>query len=208
MAFWSTVIDTGGDWPEEWQERMSPDSPFQNDLRALIPSPSDVVRVLDVGAGPATTVNKKWPGHEVVITAIDPLGSEYNVLLKKRGVTPPVSTLSYGGEDISVWLTPNYFDLVHARNSLDHSEDPVKIIEQMLGAVKPGSCVYLQHAVREATKQGKQGLHQWDFYADGGHFFIEGPNVTTNVSLRFEDRANTIVQQEAGWVYVTLWRKP
>jgi SAM-dependent methyltransferase len=208
LAFWGIVISTGGDWPEEWHDRMDPETPLQNDLRALIPSPGDVVRILDVGAGPATTVGKKWPGHAVAIVAIDPLASEYNALLREHNVVPPMYTLPYGGEDIATWLTQNYFDLVHARNSLDHSADPVKIIEQMLGAVKPGGCVYLQHTEREATKQGRQGLHQFDLYGENGAFFVEGPEATTNISLRFEDWANTIVHQEAGWVYATMWRKP
>lgn len=218
LAFWDGVMRTGGEWPEEIRDRLDPNLPLQEEFRALVPNagPGDTVRILDVGAGPFTTIGKVWPGRRVDIVPNDPLAAEYARLLDKYGLTPPVRTLYLAGEDTGfltmAWAKHLRYDIAYARNSLDHAVDPVACIQGMLDVVKPGGYVFLQHSVREADKQGRQGLHQWNFYADGTagckHFFIEGHDVTTNVSLKFEDRVCYEKVQQDRWIDVVMRRRP
>src|SRR5439155_25152042 len=52
--------------------------------------PGSTVKVLDVGAGPLTAFPRNWITRTVEITAIDPLASRYDELLKQKNVHPIV----------------------------------------------------------------------------------------------------------------------
>lgn len=217
LAFWQSVMSTGGGWPQEWKAGFDPELPLQEELRDLVTkanndTPKAEVFILDVGAGPVTTVGRTWPGHEVFITPIDPLADKYNQSLRERGFHPPVPTQRCAGEVIERRMPRDFYDLAYSRNALDHSEDPVSIISQMLGAVKPGGYVYLEHSVREASKQGYKGLHQWNFFEDGA-FYVEGSSSIVNVFLKFEDRTcyeevRTVIIDGRDWVKVVMRRRP
>ena len=212
LAFWETVIATGGDWPDDTRHRLDPASELQESLRNLIPAPEgSVVRILDVGAGPLTSVGKRWDGREVIVDAIDPLADEYRALLERHGKVAPVPTARCEGENVALHFEADTFDIVYARNSLDHAEDPIACIGAMLTVVKPGCPVVLEHSVREAIRQNHAGLHAWDFFAAGSgpSFFIEGPFVgghpfCVDVNARFGGVATFEVTQHDHWIYVLM----
>lgn len=66
----------------------------------------------------------------------------------------------------------NSFDLVYARNCLDHGYDPMLAIQQMLKVVRVGGVVLFEHGVNEGERQGYQGLHQWNFCVSDDRFVI------------------------------------
>lgn len=161
----------------EFRERFDPDMPLQQLYRDLIGAPKGaVVRILDVGAGPATTVGKVWPGRELNVVAIDPLGARYHVWLRHYELFPPVRTQPMKGEDLWAYVGwHGEFDLTHMHNALDHSADPVAIVRGMLACTKPGGVVYLRHHSNEATREQFSGLHQWNFYECGGSMWMQTP---------------------------------
>lgn len=197
LAFWERVLTQGDkDYPEADRARRDPTTPLQPDLIRLLPDKSKV-RILDVGAGPMTVVGKVWPGHEVEIVPIDPLAKEYNAILDRLGNVPPVRT-RYGDAEIgAVDLGP--FDLVYARNSLDHGWDPVVAIRRLLMFYAP--VMRLEHVERVATKERHHGLHQWDLYQDAQHLVLEGYGAKHRL-LADE------IETRDGWVYATLLRPP
>lgn len=215
VAFWDGVIRTGGDWPDEIRERLDPGSPLQAELRALLIDAAPLVRILDVGAGPFTTIGKRWDGRQVHITAIDPLAEHYTALRERYGVVAPVPTITGDGEGLVLQFGDTRFDLAYARNSLDHSRDPFAAIQQMLAVVTPGGWVVLDHSVREADKQNHAGLHQHNFFAspcptgtDVLEFFIESGGRTVNVSheLAGLDQPPRVREQN-GWVHVEIKKR-
>jgi hypothetical protein len=160
LGFWRTYLATeGGDWPDEYTSRMDPSAPVQPHLVELLPD-KELVRILDVGAGPLTDVGKVWPGHTVEVRAVDALADEYNALLQEEDVTPPVLTEQCRSEELADMFEPDTFDLVCAINTLDHSYDPMAAIGQM---VTIGRTIYLEHHTNEAEVEGYWGLHQWNF---------------------------------------------
>ena len=166
LRFWEMALcEEGRHWkPELYRKRMNPEADLQTELRELIAAaPGSVVRILDVGAGPLTTVGKRWEGRLVDITAIDPLADRYAELLTRLNIRPPVTTVFGHGEKLLEAFRRDYFDLAHASNALDHSYDPMGAVEQMLAVVKPGSHVYLWHFANEGLTENYQGLHQWNF---------------------------------------------
>jgi SAM-dependent methyltransferase len=190
LNFWDTYFDTKGmPSPHTLGKRLDPELPVQERVAALLPNKPHI-RILDVGAGPLTSLGKRYDGIRIEITAMDPLADEYDVILAKHGVVPVVRTLKCFGERLTELFRPDTFDLVFARNSLDHSYDPALIICNMLTVVRQGSFVLLEHHIDEAERQRYKGLHQWNFSLnENGNFIVESQRGIINVSQRYADRA-------------------
>jgi len=198
-AYWDHVMATkGGDYPEDFRARLDPNTELQPEIRALLPGRA---RILDVGAGPFTIIGKRWPGRQVFIKAIDPLAVVYSGQLARHGIMPPVWTEMGEGERLAGEYERDSFDLAYSRNALDHSHDPVTAIRGMLH-VAP--IVLLSHAVREATTQQHQGLHQWDFFVEEHRFLVEGGGVVTDIGAA--TGAHLKIDTDGRWLTVTLRR--
>lgn len=175
LSFWREYIDSGGlEWPDEYAERLDPAAPLREHLIAdrLTDMSSRVVSILDVGAGPMTTLGKTYPGKTLAITAVDPLAADYDRLLGEAGLTPPVRTLPGRGEDLHERFPSESFDVAYARNSLDHGDDPLVSIRNMVSLVRPGGMVVLRHYRTEAETELYSGLHQWNFEIQDGDLLV------------------------------------
>lgn len=172
--FWRQYLaERGGEFAGDFAERMDPTLPLQDYLDALIPdTPQRPVRILDVGAGPLTYVGKQSPRFAIEIVAVDPLADAYDALLRKNGVEPLVRTRKCDAERLLDLFAPASFDLVSARNCIDHAYDPYGAIEQMVAVTRPGCYVSLHHHLNEARRQNFVGLHQWNFDDEDGHFIL------------------------------------
>jgi SAM-dependent methyltransferase len=175
LSFWKNYINSGGlEWPDEYAERLNPTAPLREHLIAerLTDISSATVSILDVGAGPMTTLGKTHPGKTLAITAVDPLAADYDRLLEEGALTPPVRTLPCRGEALLELFMPDSFDVAYARNSLDHGHDPLLIIRNMVRLVRPGGLVVLRHYRAEGETELYSGLHQWNFEIQDGDFLV------------------------------------
>ena len=212
VEFWDEFFRTRGSrWPGSYTARLNPGSLLQPRPAALLPDAPEA-SILDVGAGPLTSLGKTVPGKRLHITAVDPLADGYDAVLAKYGVTPPVRTEKLPGEELTKRFAAETFDLVHARNCLDHAYNPVKAIEQMIQVAKRGGYVLLEHHPNEADKQEHRGLHQWNFTTNAaGDFVISGRSgAPVNVSERFQQSVSThcdYVDDGEPWLVVTMRKK-
>jgi hypothetical protein len=94
--------------------------------------------------------------------------------------------------------------VVWSVNALDHSYNPVTIIEQCLDVVKIGSDVFLSHLENEAEAESYVGLHQWNFCCDDGAFVIWNKRQRINVSKLLSPYSNVTCQASKGGVNTTL----
>jgi len=163
--------------------------------------------VLDAGAGPLTMLGKVLDSHELEIVPVDPLAAAYRVLLEEHHVVPPVPTIYGHAENLLAAFTENSFDLVYARNSIDHSFDPVRAIRQMLAVARPACFVFLTHARNEGLRMGYQGLHQWNFDLEGGHLILWNPKRRVDLTREFHDLAEMHGSLHEGWVNVRLRKR-
>jgi hypothetical protein len=188
LKFWDSYFATKGlPSPHTLGERLDPELPVQERVSALLPNKPHI-RILDVGAGPLTSLGKRYDGTRIEITTMDPLADEYDTILAKHGVVPVVRTLKCFGEKLTELFRPDTFDL--ARNSLDHSYDPALIICNMLTVVRQGSFVLLEQHIDEAKRQHYKGVHQWNFSLnENGNFIVESQRGIINVSQRYANRA-------------------
>ncbi len=173
LRFWDHWLATRGDrWPQDFARRMDPAAPLVPEVAALLPCRSDPARVLDVGAGPATSLGFRCAGREVEVVATDPLAEPYAALCLAAGVAPPIPTRFAVAEALDAFFPPDSFDVVHCRNALDHACDPMRGIARMLAVTRPGGRLLLIHHPDEAEREAYVGLHQWNFAIRDGRFVI------------------------------------
>jgi SAM-dependent methyltransferase len=193
LEFWRRWFETRGYlWPDDYRRRLDVDAPLEEPLIVdrLPQVDADPVAILDVGAGPLTCLGKRYPGRSLAIVPVDALADEYDRLLAEFGVEPPVRTELCPGEELLDRFRPDTFDLAYARNSLDHSYDPVTILRNMLAVVKPGGFVVTRHVRTEGEHQSYSGLHQWNFDLEDGRCVLWGKATKHDVAEAVGDSAS------------------
>ncbi len=149
----------------------------------------DPVGILDVGAGPVTPLGKVHPRRRIAITASDALAHEYDAVLARAGVDPPVRTVFAEGERLVQTFGTEGFDIVHCGNALDHHHDPIVAVEQMLAVARPAGLVLLNHYVDEGISQRYLGMHQWNITVRADHLVIWNRAHVHDVTELLRDRA-------------------
>lgn len=206
LNFWRNWFQTAGsEWPADFKSRLDPDLNWPSTTMA----PSPGMKVLDVGAGPATFLPKRIDGSPIDITAVDPLAPFYEAMGKDCGVLFPVPTIQAFAEDLTALFDSETFDYVICRNALDHSFDPTRAIEEMLIVAKIGAPIHLQHTINEAENEGYSGFHQFNFDERDGRFVIWNKRGEVDVTQMFGDFADIEVTSNAErtWINVKLNKK-
>jgi len=166
MNFWDGWLA----WFQGCLNRLKPDFPMEESSAAWICEYLEAgkgrPKILDVGAGPLTVLGKRWKHGSLDIVPVDPLAEAYARSLKKHRIEPAVPTLYGDGEKLTEIFPENHFDLAYANNAVDHSQNPLECIRQMIAVVKPGRYVLLEHKKNEAQTQKYTGLHFWNFSLD------------------------------------------
>ncbi|WP_036283027.1 bifunctional 2-polyprenyl-6-hydroxyphenol methylase/3-demethylubiquinol 3-O-methyltransferase UbiG [Methylocystis sp. ATCC 49242] len=174
--FWAQWFQTAGrEWPEEFIQRMKPDTPMDERMEMVIGrlAAGDGIRILDVGAGPSTSLGTQSKQGRIYLKAVDPLASLYDEIISASGYSPPVRTGFAPAEALYLALDGSErFDIVHCRNALDHSINPLVGILNMLSVTKPGGLVYLRHIPNEAERENYCGFHQFNLEVDSDDFLI------------------------------------
>ncbi len=190
VRFWDKCIKTDGlIWPDEYKLRFDPNLPLQKEIAELLPNQSEV-NILDVGAGPFTYLGKVHDKIKLRINAVDPLADEYDKLFVKYSVNPIIHTEKLEAENLSKKFKENSFDLVFARNCIDHTYSPEESILEMLKVVKKNCYVLLMHKPNEAENEKWRGLHQWNFSSQDGAFFISSKNSELNFTKKYNNICN------------------
>jgi SAM-dependent methyltransferase len=179
LDFWDRWYSTKGIiWHEDYLFRLSTVTEIQNHISKHLICGYETI--LDVGSGPLTCLGKNWKGKTVNIIACDALADQYAELNMKYGIIPIIVTEKCKAELLSEKY--DLFDIIHAQNSIDHCENPVNAIIEMIKILKPGGKIILRHSVKEGENQHYIGLHQWNFYEKNGDFMISGKGKTENIN--------------------------
>jgi SAM-dependent methyltransferase len=212
----SSEVDFWGDWlvgapgTEEWasdrESRLAPDTQIRDPLvRAELERiPAEEVSILDVGAGPVTSLGFRYPGKTLTIVPVDPLADEYERLLREAELDPPIRTIRVAGEALVEHFGSRRFDIAYAVNSLDHSADPFTIISNMVAVVRTGGTVLLRHKRNEGESARYGGLHQWNFDALDDRLVLWNNAVEVDVGSALEGRALTTAWISEGEVVARL----
>ena len=175
IAFWRLFLtDHGFEWPADYARRIDPATAIRDPaLVACVDAlGAPGIDIIDVGAGPLTSVGRTHPGRIVNLTAIDPLAHEYDRLLAELDLEPPTRTVAGAAERLLEHFPPASFDIAYAQNALDHGLNPRRGIRNMLEVVRPGGFVVLRHLRNEAATERYTGLHRWNFERRGDDLFV------------------------------------
>ena len=165
------------------QQRTDPALALQPEIASFIDGPvGSTVRILDCGAGPLTYLGKRHEGYVLEIRAADALADEYNQTLMESDIVPIVRTERVDSEQLSQHFEADYFDIACARNTLDHSRDPVRCVQEMLKVVKPGGVVVLMHFQNVAVAEEYMGMHQWNFLVEGQTVTVWRPGTKSDLA--------------------------
>jgi len=175
----------GLSWPDQFRKSLDREMPLQKYVADFLPAASETVHILDVGSGPLTVLGKRCAGKTLRITAVDPNAEHYAELFRKYEIAPLCPPMKGYAEELSRHFSSSSFDLVHARNSLDHSRDPLKAFNEIIAVLKPGHYAVLTHKISEGKVERYWGPHQWNFYPKDGQFWISRPGkLPVNISKR------------------------
>jgi SAM-dependent methyltransferase len=209
--FWEDWLATKAfDDVAQYDSRLDPAFPLTDPLvtERLDTFSDATVTILDVGAGPLTSLGKTYPGKQLQIVAVDALADEYDRALASANVTPPVRTELCHGERLLERFEPSSFHIAYASNALDHSYDPLLVIRNMLEVVRPGGFVLLVHRRNEAERKGYLGLHQWNFENRCGRFVVWNRSSEQDVTGLLEDEADVQCRDEDGLVVCVIAKRP
>ena len=98
------------------------------------------------------------------------------------------------------------FDIAHAVNSLDHSADPLIIVENMLQVVRVGGVVLLRHHHNEGEHERYEGLHQWNFDCEEGKLILWNNADRADVSAALSPHGRTEVWIEQDEILARITR--
>lgn len=209
VEFWADWL-VGAPGTEQWscdrEERLDPTTEIRDPLvrEEVERLTSDEVSILDVGAGPLTSLGYRYPGRVLTLVPVDPLAGDYDRLLAEAGLEPPIRTLGVAGEDLVERFGRRRFDIAYAANSLDHSADPLTIIANMVSVVRPGGVVLLRHKRNEGQSARYGGLHQWNFDVADGRFRLWNDAAEIDVGAALEERAVLTAQISGAEVVARL----
>lgn len=127
------------------------------------------ISILDVGSGPMPFLGKN-SNKKLLFTAIDYLSHEYEKLYNKYNVHPSLKPIKCDASELNKMFNENQFDIVYARNSIDHTFDPIKCIQEMVKV--SNKYIILEHKLNEGIVENYQGLHQWNFFIKDSKFYI------------------------------------
>jgi SAM-dependent methyltransferase len=172
LVFWDRwLAQRGGD--ASIAEMLSEDRPAPEGLwRFIERAPSDPVRILEVGAGPIGSIGDRHPRRRLEVTPTDVLADQYNRILRRRGIKPTIPTRYADAERLSTQFGAESFDLVYAANCIDHTDDALRAIEEMVRVVRPGGYVVMDHFQDEGAHQEYAGLHKWNLRASEGKLML------------------------------------
>ncbi len=182
VDFWSAWVENrGGIWSRDFTDRLDPELPLRDRLHELVSGiEGDNISILDCGAGPLTILGKKHATKNIKIIAIDALANEYQKL--QFPLPPPIVTEYCETERILEKFSKGSFDISYARNTLDHSYDPIICIMSMIDVTRSGGYIYIQHSANEAEREQYKGMHQWNFCIENNSLFIWNQLERHNIS--------------------------
>ena len=205
IEFWDSYFKTKGlRWADGYHLSFDPYLPLQEEVFRLLPQNKEDISILDVGAGPLTYLGKTYKDEKINITSVDPLAGDYDKLLKKYNISPIIRTKKLAAEKLSRMFPKDSFDLVFARNCIDHSWSPEKAILEMIKVAKKNCYILMIHRPNEAMTENYTGLHQWNFSSDNGDFIISSKNKRLNFSQKYsylcKISCNVEVEAEGEWL--------
>ena len=158
--------------------------PVQQELAERITEiQQERICLLDIGCGVISKVGNFVEDKTIEKTLFDPLANEYSLLQNKFQLPPQSKMIAGYAENLEKHFPENYFDVIYARNCIDHCYNPIKALGKMVKVLQSGGLIFMQHFVNEGERAGYFGLHQWNFNLKESDFTITNRSCSININL-------------------------
>lgn len=179
ITFWKDFVHT--DQFKSWLVPGVPAPELDKVVVQHIQSYKPFPRMLDVGSGVVSILWSLCRGEGLVAT--DLLAAEYALFYDYQDFSQ--LPLAIAGEDLRY---DKEFDVVHMRNALDHSQNPLRVWDNLKRACKPGGLLIVAGFEKEGSFLHQLGMHQWDlFVQEDKGLFLRPANTTDLVQLEAPD---------------------
>lgn len=122
------------------------------------------VTIADLGSGPICTLGNLWGNVKIDIYASDILAPDYKKLIEEQKCNLQTPIEFQNIENLT--YQDDFFDVVHCVNTLDHTLDVQKAIDELKRICKPGGYIYLRHGHNQ-LKVNKGKGHYWNATKNG-----------------------------------------
>lgn len=170
---------------ERLSEYWNLDCPAHKNLADLIRKlGKPTLKLLDAGCGPFPKSGLRLNGFHIERTLMDALGGQYHQLLSELNIkTNGQNIINCELEKADDCFTDSCFDIVFAKNCIDHTYNPFEAIKSMVSITKIGGCIYLEHYKREGKYTGYAGLHQWNMTIHKGDLVISDKGEVNRINI-------------------------
>ena len=166
LRYWKKFVDTDrfiDNWCSPW-----PNPELNKYVADFITKHISIdEKILDCGSGPVSILNGLLSKYQIAAT--DPLGIDFRNIFDYE-IYDIASPVPIAVEDMTY---DQRFFIVHMRNALDHSQDPVKGIDRMMAALKPGGYLIIHGFENEGSHAGYSGMHKWDIGVYDGLLIVK-----------------------------------
>lgn len=162
-------------------------------------------KAMDIGSGAVSILKGTLPGDN--ITTTDALACLYKIIFdyRERGIKPP---LTFCGEELDKYFHEE-FDIVHCSNAIDHTQEPIKVFQNMMHVCRKGGYVIVQGFENEAVCENWSGFHQWNFAmtAGGSVYYTDknGNSKSFQGEVVFHKRKENVYKGKT-W-FICIWKK-
>ncbi len=137
--------------------------------------------ILDLGCGPLSLlIPKDFPNQELYF--FDPLNDIYEKILFSNEIIRKGHYRKVSAEELGRYEFQKKFNLIFARNSLDHSEDLITGIKSILRSLKNNGVVLIEIFENEGEHAGYIGLHKWNIMKLGDDLILWYPGRYVSLS--------------------------
>ena len=204
VRFWRRWLEGNTEFAEDRAYRLSSNRPFPWWAKPLIKGDPDHVQVLDVGAGPLTSLGDLWEGKCVTITPVDPLAEAFAQLMDEYSVTPPIRTIYGSGLDLVEQFGQSSFDFVYASDSLDKTDDPIVCYQQIMEVLKPGASAVTYHEANKAERHHYETVYKWNFSIRENRLLTWNHDGQWDVVENLEGVGHSRVETDKHYIKLTL----
>jgi SAM-dependent methyltransferase len=180
VHFWDRWL-TEAQFRDERDQRLRAHRPLQGHFVKYLNPSKQHYRILDVGSGPVSPIGDVLEGKLIELICTDPLASEYAALLDHHRIFGTNRPIGVAGEKLDSVLAENSFDIVSCNNALDHTENPLEVIKQMLRVCAAGGWVCISSIYNVGVLEHYYGLHQWNLDIKDERFILWRPDSITDV---------------------------
>lgn len=174
---------------------------FADDLRQQLSGVLEIkkeTRILEIGSGAAGILTFLKSENRY---AIDPLESFYAAVPQFSTFRDP-SVKYFTGKGEHLHFESSFFDLIIMDNVLDHCEDPIQVVKEMIRVLKPNGIVFFRQNIYHWWGKFIRQLME-TIEIDKGH-----PHTFTYSSLReivSSNRLSTVRLKRSG--YFQRWKR-